>query len=505
LKHKRWILLFLTMALAGFGVSELVQVLAKSCGPPPRAAPQRRKGGESFPPLPLPATPLRRTEKKRPPAPPALIGKIQYGKVVWTKDAQGRRTSFRDWTTDPADIKQLVRHTNYSLGIRYRAIHTTFASFSYNPAEIPILYLTGHEKFELDAEKRKKLLWFINDGGYLIGDACCGSKDFYEAFVNEMRSIFPNNPLRQLDADHPLFSSHHKISTVEAVKEGKSIGQIRPPIWGISVGCRTAIMMWPYDLSCGWDGHTHKTGQRISVKDARKLGVNIMAYCLANYQLGRFLSTERVFHQAGQPTRDEFVFALAQHGGDWDPAPNGIMNFLRYTRANSTLPVQFKRQVVKFNDKNILRYPVVYMTGHHEVNLTDAELLGLKNYLANGGVVFASSCCGRRAFDVSFRQTMARVLPKGAALKTLPLKHPLYTAGEPVRTVEYSPMFQARHPKVNVPILDGASIDGRLAVIYSRVGLSSQWDGQARPHGLCYSTQDGLRVGLNVLVYAMTH
>ena len=49
------------------------------CGSAPPAAPQRRKGGEGVPPLPLPATPLRRTERKRPPAPPALVAKIQYG------------------------------------------------------------------------------------------------------------------------------------------------------------------------------------------------------------------------------------------------------------------------------------------------------------------------------------------------------------------------------------------------------------------------------------------
>ncbi len=30
-------------------------------GPPPKAAPRHISGGESFPPLPLPATPLRRT------------------------------------------------------------------------------------------------------------------------------------------------------------------------------------------------------------------------------------------------------------------------------------------------------------------------------------------------------------------------------------------------------------------------------------------------------------
>ena len=35
-------------------------------GPPPEAAKRRISGGEAFPPLPLPATPLRRTERSRP-------------------------------------------------------------------------------------------------------------------------------------------------------------------------------------------------------------------------------------------------------------------------------------------------------------------------------------------------------------------------------------------------------------------------------------------------------
>ena len=45
---------------------------------PPRAKPHRRSAGESLPPLPLPATPLRRSERKRQPAPPALIGMITF-------------------------------------------------------------------------------------------------------------------------------------------------------------------------------------------------------------------------------------------------------------------------------------------------------------------------------------------------------------------------------------------------------------------------------------------
>ena len=75
------------------------------CGPPPRAKPQSRTGGESFPPLPLPATPLRRSEKKRPPAPPALdrqdgdgpdpVGPQgrQAGPVPRLDDRSGRRVT----------------------------------------------------------------------------------------------------------------------------------------------------------------------------------------------------------------------------------------------------------------------------------------------------------------------------------------------------------------------------------------------------------------------------
>ncbi len=103
------------------------------CGPPPPAKTQHQTGGESFPPLPLPATPLRRSEKKRPPAPPALIGKMAMGPAKWvTKD--GKRTMYRDWMTDPADVITLLGWTNEKLGINYRAIEADFEHFSLRSA-----------------------------------------------------------------------------------------------------------------------------------------------------------------------------------------------------------------------------------------------------------------------------------------------------------------------------------------------------------------------------------
>jgi hypothetical protein len=155
------------------------------CGPPLPAKPQHQTGGESFPPLPLPATPLRRSEKKRPPSPPALIGKMALGPTRWiTKD--GKRVQYRDWMTDPADVQSLLTWTSQKLGINYRAIEADFEHFSFDPRELPALLFAGHNKFELNDEIRQKIARYIMDGGTILADACCGWNDFIESFRREI-------------------------------------------------------------------------------------------------------------------------------------------------------------------------------------------------------------------------------------------------------------------------------------------------------------------------------
>ncbi|MGD9127385.1 MAG: DUF4159 domain-containing protein, partial [Planctomycetia bacterium] len=166
------------------------------CGPPPKAKPQHRKGGESFPPLPLPVTPLRRTEKKRPPAPPPLVGKMSMGPIRWTT-RDGKRVKYRDWMTDPADVNTLLGWTNDKLGIQYRSIESDFNHFSFDPRELPALLFAGHNKFTLTDEIRESLARYVMDGGMIIADACCGWKDFTESFRREIELIFPGRPLRK--------------------------------------------------------------------------------------------------------------------------------------------------------------------------------------------------------------------------------------------------------------------------------------------------------------------
>ena len=472
-----------------------------SCGPPPPAKPHRRKAGESVPPLPLPATPLRRTERKRPPAPPALISKVAYGKVV--RDAKTGQT-YRDWTTDPGDIQKLLGWVNSKLGINYRAIDSDFSKESFNPAEIPILYLTGHEGFELSEEVRGKLARFVMDGGYLVGDACCGLDPFAKSFASEMGKVFPGRPFFKLEADHPAYSSYYTIGKVGYQVEGKGRLEAAPELWGMNIGCRTAVVLAPYDLSCGWSGHVHPHGKRVLPEDAVKMGANLCTYMLANYQLGRASASEKVYYQSDASQRDEFVMGQLMHEGDWDPHPSGVVNLLRYLDKNSTMDLLFKRATIGAEEADAFAYPVMYVTGHRPLTWTEAQRTALRKYFSDGGVLIANACCGRTAFDAAFRREMGAVLA-GAKLAQLPGEHPVYHSLYGVQQVGYTPLLSEEQPGLSTPTLEGITYEGRLSVIYSRYGLGGSWEEVERPYARSYDPPSALKVGMNTIVYALIH
>ena len=473
------------------------------CGPPPKAKPQHRTAGESFPPLPLPVTPLRRTEKKKPPSPPALIGKMAMGPIRWiTRD--DKRVQYRDWKTDPADVNTLLQWTNQKLGINYRSIESDFVHFSYDPRELPAILLAGHNEFSIPADVRPKLARYVGDGGTIIGDACCGWNDFAESFRKEMELIFPGRPLRKMLPEEPLFASYYKLADLTYKKADGSTFTEEPCLESIDFGCRSGVIFSPRDMTCGWDGHEHPRGTRVVIDVARQLGANLVTYILGTFQLGRFLSSTKVYYEATAPSRDDFVFAQLRHEGDWDPDPSAVHNLLKFARDNSTLEVKFKRENVRLTDAKAATCPLLYMTGHREFHWNQEEVARLQRYLKAGGILLADACCGRTSFDLAFRREIAKVFPQHN-LQRLPADHPLYHCHYDVARVEYTPRVREDFGPLDAPELEGLTIDGRLAVVYSRFDLGNGWE--QFPHAYSYGLRDeaALQIGTNAIVYAITH
>jgi len=477
------------------------------CGPPPRAEKHSRTGAEGFAPLPLPVTPLRRTEKKRPPAPPALIGKVALGPVRWIT-REGKRVQYRDWMTDPADLNTLLLWTNEKLGIHYRYMEIDFQHFSFDPRELPALLFAGHNKFSLTDEVRQNLARYVMDGGTIIADACCGWKDFADSFRQEMEMTFPGRPLRKLLPDDPIYAAYYKLGQLTYKKADGSTEVGEPCLEGIDFGCRTGVIFSPIDLTCGWDGHEHDRGIRVVIDQARFVGANIITYILGMFQLGRFLSTTKVYHEATAPTRDDFVMAQLIHEGDWDPDPSAVYNLLKHVKDNSTLEVKFKRENAKLTDPKTTTYPLLYMTGHREFVWSEEERGRLRNYLMAGGMLLADACCGRLAFDAAFRREIAKVFGAEAdkyPLKKIPLDHPIYHIHYDIRRVEYTPRVREDFGPFDTPELEGITIDGRLAVVYSRYDLGNGWEQFPHAYSYGYKDESALQIGTNVIVYAVTH
>jgi hypothetical protein len=498
------------LVLAGVLLSLVPPAVAEWENPkakkPPRAKPHRRSAAEGVPPLPLPATPLRRSERKRQPAPPALVGMINFSEQRF-EIVEGERQAVAAFPTTQIDIEKLIHEANRKLDIRYRYVPTTLNDFSWDPRELPLLYLTGWTPMpQLGDELIARLRRYLYDGGTLVLHAQCGRPEFVSTARPQIRRILPNRELAPIDTDSPLFHAYFDISTMRVRRDDGPFQSMPPYLEAVYLGCRPAIIFSPIDLNCGWDvvNHPIEGGVLYHQHDALALGINMVTVTLANFQYARAWGTQKVFHEQEQDTRDELVIAQVVHDGDWDPTPHALPNLMKHIQANTTLNVQFKRNVVTLGDVDVFQHPVLYMTGLRDFELSKPEVAQLRNFLASGGVLIADAAAGRKAFDTAFRREIARVWP-GGKLQPLPLDAGVYQMPYTVRQVDYTPVAKAQHPKLNAPSLEGITIDGQTAVIYSPLSLSNGWEQLDYPYNRGYESDDALRLGVNLFAYALTH
>ncbi|MDD4891842.1 MAG: DUF4159 domain-containing protein [Phycisphaerae bacterium] len=473
----------------------------------PKGKPARISGGESFPPLPLPATPLRRTERKREPSPPSLVGQIKLGKKAF-KDVDGERVAVEAFPSVKVDLEALMDATNAQLKIKYKFQQDVeFEKFDYDPAALPILFFTGWKEFPgFDEKIRSDLVRYLTDGGTLIINSSCGRPEFNNSVMKAVAEVFPNRQLAPLPADHPIFHCFHEITELK-VREGK-IGKVASAanlgVFGLNIGSRTAVIFSPIDLSAGWDpvARPIEGGVLYEQGDAIKLGANMLTYSLACFEYARAFATEKVYFEKDDPTRDQLVLAQITHNGDWDPTPHGLPNLLKFMQDNSTLNVQFKRQVVKMTDVDVFKHPMLYMTGLRDFQLTATENKQLGNYLKSGGVLFADAAIGSKTFDAAFRLMIKQALPD-AQLTLLKPNHPLFSSLFKVGQVELTSMAQKLYPDLKQPLVEAVVLNGKVVVIYSRLGLSNGWEKLAFPYNTGYADNDAFKLGANAVIYSM--
>jgi hypothetical protein len=163
----------------------------------------------------------------------------------------------------------------------------------------------------------------------------------------------------------------------------------------------------------------------------------------------------------------------------------------------STIPVQNER-MVSLQTNAIFETPFLFMNGHNDFVLSDAELAKLRTYLEHGGFLFASGCCTNPAFPAAWRRELSRVF-QGEKVQAMPYDHPIYRSFYRVERV------RSLHRNVDVH-LEGLFWKGRLVAVMCEDGLCCAFAMENRCNvGRGVSPEDGRKLALNIAVYAMTH
>lgn len=110
--------------------------------------------------------------------------------------------------------------------------------------------------------------------------------------------------------------------------------------------------------------------------------------------------------------------------GWWVDYPDADLNLSYRLQQMTSLKVDPDCRVLKLTDPALADYPLLYMEHAGAMQLRDAEVDILRNYLLNGGALFVNDFWGAGEWD-GFEEQMKRVLP-GRAWSDLPMTHPVF-------------------------------------------------------------------------------
>lgn len=186
-------------------------------------------------------------------------------------------------------------------------------------------------------------------------------------------------------------------------------------------------------------------------------------------------------------------------GGDWYSDEESLVELFAFARQHTLLEVPNQEEVVDLTTDKLFTYPYLYLTGHGNVTFSAAEADRLRRYLLQGGFLHIDDNYG---LDEHIRPELEKVFPE-KELVEVPFDHPIYHT-------RYD--FPNGLPKIHehdgeAPKGYGYFDDnGRLMLFYTvETDLGDGWEPASVHNNPPEKRRAALRMGTNILTYAMTH
>lgn len=223
----------------------------------------------------------------------------------------------------------------------------------------------------------------------------------------------------------------------------------------------------------------------------------IVSFLLAGAWVNRARAERKEKHQGG----DLFTIPQIHYhgGGDWYEDQTSMIRLQERAADAFGAPAANVRETLELTDEELFDYPILFMTGHGNVDFTPEEALLLRTYLNNGGFLWASDDFG---MDPSLRRELKEVYPD-KQLVELPLNHEIYH-----NLYDFPGGLPKIHEHAGGPPHGYGIIDdsGRLTVFYDfNTDIGDGLEAPEIHNDPEEVRENAFKMALNIVMYAMTH
>ena len=222
---------------------------------------------------------------------------------------------------------------------------------------------------------------------------------------------------------------------------------------------------------------------------------------------------------SGEHDGDLFTFVRLKYTGtgwygsgwrvDW---PESDRNFIWHLRQATNIPVSPREKIISVGSPELFNYPFAYILEVGSLQLTDAEVENLREYLLRGGFIMVDDFHGGQEWRNFYRQ-LKRIFPDREP-EDIPMSYPLFHCFFDINKVTQIPglrsLFSGRtyerfdgHPAYCRGVYDNR---GRLMMMINfNTDLGDAWEHAADDFYPRRYSDMAYQMGINAVIYALTH
>jgi hypothetical protein len=163
-----------------------------------------------------------------------------------------------------------------------------------------------------------------------------------------------------------------------------------------------------------------------------------------------------------------------------------------------TVNIDMDEYIFSFRDPNLFKYPFAYLCEIGQMDLSDDEINGMREYLLRGGFLLVDDFDGRD-YPI-FASYVKRAFPD-LEVKQLDVSHPIFNCFFSIKSLDVRSYRRGR-----CEFLGLEDKNGRLMMIINyNNDVSDYWQWSNNPFQPIEDTNTAYKFGVNYVFYALTH